>query len=113
MGRLLNPSADLVPPEKMYDACRVMAKYVQWQGNLNWYFDELHTLEIESEFEQLIEGYLESVLSSKTQHKGWKIPETTLVFPWIVRLFPEIKYIFWIRDPRGLYPQNPQNRRSA
>ena len=31
---------------------------------------------------------------------GWKIPETTLVYPWITRLFPETKYIFWIRDPR-------------
>ena len=31
---------------------------------------------------------------------GRKIPETTLVYPWIVRMFPEIKYIFWVRDPR-------------
>ena len=32
--------------------------------------------------------------------KGWKIPETTLVFPWIVRLFPDAHYINWVRDPR-------------
>ena len=31
---------------------------------------------------------------------GWKIPETTLVYPWIQRLYPDTKFIFWIRDPR-------------
>lgn len=29
-----------------------------------------------------------------------EIPETTLAYPWIVRMFPDIKYIFWVRDPR-------------
>jgi len=48
----------------------------------------------------LIHSYLKSVLESPAEHKGWKIPETTLCFPWIARLFPEAKYIFWIRDPR-------------
>ena len=32
--------------------------------------------------------------------KGWKIPETTLVYPWIQRLFPETKFIFWVRIRR-------------
>ena len=53
-----------------------------------------------SAFTRLIESYLASVLKSNASRKGWKIPETTLVFPWIVRLFPEIHYISWIRDPR-------------
>ncbi len=48
----------------------------------------------------MIESYLHSVLESQARDKGWKIPETTLVYPWIVRMFPEIKYIFWIRNPR-------------
>jgi hypothetical protein len=100
MGRLLNPSGDLVPPEDMYEACRVLARHVQWLGGLEWRFDDLHTVEIEPEFVRLIESYLSSVLANKSEHKGWKIPETTLVYPWIVRMFPEIKYIFWIRNPR-------------
>jgi hypothetical protein len=100
MGRLLNPSGDLVPPQDMYEACRVLARHVQWLGGLEWRFDELHTMEIEPEFVRLIESYLSSVLDNKDDHKGWKIPETTLVYPWIVRMFPEIKYIFWIRNPR-------------
>ena len=28
------------------------------------------------------------------------MPETTLVFPWITRLFPDMHYVFWIRNPR-------------
>jgi hypothetical protein len=59
---------------------------------------------IPGEFTQLIHSYLKSVLEehAKTPDAlvGWKIPETTLVYPWIVRMFPDIKYIFWIRDPR-------------
>ena len=100
MGRLLNRSGDKVPPESMYDACRVMAKYVTWQGGLSWDFSKLTNGQIDPEFDRLIDGYLEDVLGDSTEQKGWKIPETTLVYPWIARRFPEAKYIHWIRDPR-------------
>ncbi len=59
---------------------------------------------IPDEFTELIHTYLHSVLEehAKTPDAlvGWKIPETTLVFPWIVRMFPDTKFIFWVRDPR-------------
>lgn len=100
MGSTLNPSGDKVPPEAMYDACRVMGGHVKWNGGLSWDFAPLHTMEIDAEFKVLIERYLADVLSSKSAHRGWKIPETTLVYPWIIRMFPDIKYIHWIRDPR-------------
>lgn len=100
MGAPLNESGDLLPPEAMYDACRVLARHVGWPGGLTWDWSALHTMPIPAEFAQLIGDYLVSVRESPAEHRGWKIPETTLVYPWIVRLFPEIKYIFWIRDPR-------------
>jgi hypothetical protein len=100
MGALLNPSGDLVPPEAMYDACRIAAKYIPWKGGLEWDFSQLNQMDIPPEFTDLIHKYLESVLNNKSEHKGWKIPETTLIYPWIVRMFPDIKYIFWIRNPR-------------
>jgi hypothetical protein len=104
MGASINRSGDLIPPGDMYEACRVLARYVEWKGGLNWDFSKLHTMPIPDEFTQLIHAYLKSVLDEheKTPEAvvGWKIPETTLVYPWIVRMFPEIKYIFWIRDPR-------------
>ena len=100
MGEPLNRSGDLLPPQAMYDACRVLARAVVWQGGLVWDFSALHTMPIPQEFTDLIHDYLKKVLAAKDEQKGWKIPETTLVFPWIVRLFPDIKYIYWMRNPR-------------
>ena len=100
MGEPLNESGDLIPPEEMYEACRVFARKVKWLGNLNWDFSKALTGEIPAEFEKLVRSYLRTVLDSPAKLKGWKIPETTLVFPWILKMFPEGKYIFWIRNPR-------------
>ncbi len=100
MGENLNPSGDLVPPLAMYEACRVFAQYVKWNGDLSWDFSVVHSMDIPNEFIDLLETYLESVLNHKEERKGWKIPETTLVYPWIVRLYPEMHYVFWIRNPR-------------
>lgn len=100
MGAELNGSGDLVPPGEMYEACRVMARHVRHLGGVNWDFNALHDMQIDPEWTRLIKSYLASVLSSDAEHKGWKIPETTLVYPWIIRMFPDIKYIYWIRDPR-------------
>ncbi len=100
MGEPLNQSGDLLPPRAMYEACRVLAPHVRWLGDLRWDFSALHEMPIPPEFTALIEAYLATVLTSEHPVKGWKIPETTLVFPWIVRLFPEIHYIHWVRNPR-------------
>ncbi len=100
MGSQLNPSGDKIPPHDMYDACRVMAKYVKWEGGLSWNFEPLFTMPIDPQFEKLINAYLSDVLRDNSENKGWKIPETTLVYPWITRMFPEIRFIHWIRDPR-------------
>lgn len=100
MGEPLNRSGDLLPPDKMYEACRVFAPYVKYLGGNRWDFSATHTCPIPQEFKTLIEEYLHTVLTSDAPNKGWKIPETTLVYPWIVRLFPDIRYIHWVRDPR-------------
>ncbi len=100
MGAQQNPSSDLIPPDDMYEACRVMAKYVKHQGGLQWDFSALHTMPIDPEFTRLVESYLSSVLGSDAERRGWKLPETVLVYPWIVRLFPEAYFIHWVRDPR-------------
>ena len=100
MGPELNGSGDLVPPGDMYEACRVMARHVRHVAGLEWDFSGLHAMEIDPEFTRLVESYLAGVLASDAEHRGWKLPETTLVYPWIARMFPEVRYIYWIRDPR-------------
>ena len=99
MGSVINESGDMLPPEDLYDACRVMAKYVVHLGNNQWDFSQLHTMPIDSAFEFLVKRYLRHVLARKDP-RGWKLPETTLIYPWIIRMFPDIDYIFWVRDPR-------------
>ncbi|MCL1793760.1 MAG: sulfotransferase [Oscillospiraceae bacterium] len=100
MGKPQNGSGDLLPPQKMYEACRIFAKYVEYEGGLKWDFTKVLSMQPTAEFKKLIEEYLVSVLNSDSEAKGWKIPETTLVYPWIIKMFPEIKYIHWVRDPR-------------
>lgn len=100
MGQPLNSAGDLLPPGDMYDACRVFAQHVTWKGGLEWDFAEVLAMDIPLEFTDLITRYLKSVLESPAERAGWKIPETTLVFPWITRMYPDMKYIYWIRDPR-------------
>ena len=100
MGRTLNRSGDKVPPEEMYDACRVFARHVSWRGGLSWDFEGVVDGDVDPEFTRLAEAYLSDVLGDRSQHTGWKLPETTLVFPWIARMFPEARYVHLIRDPR-------------
>jgi len=100
MGAELNASGDLIPPHDMYEACRVMSRRVVHLGGVSWDFSRLDKGRISPRFKRLIESYLSCVLSSDAEHKGWKIPETTLIYPWIARMFPEAYYIHWTRDPR-------------
>ena len=100
MGEPLNEAGDLLPPEDIYEASRIIGRYIPWRGGLEWDFGPVQTVEIPAEFKQLLERFLKTVLGSPAARRGWKIPETTLCYPWIKRLYPEIRYIFWVRNPR-------------
>ena len=100
MGEPLNVSGDLLPPQDLYEACRIMAKHVTYLGDMKWDFSKVIAMQPEPEFVRLVNRYLTSVLSSDCPNRGWKLPETTLIYPWIIKMFPDIKYIHWVRDPR-------------
>ncbi len=100
MGNTLNGSGDLLPAQPMYDACKVISKHVKYLGNNQWDFSKLSTMPIDPEFETLVKQFLASVQQSPAVKKGWKLPETTVALPWIVRMFPDAHYIHWVRDPR-------------
>ena len=100
MGKTLNASGDKVPPQAMYRACRILARSVTWLGGLEWDFSALHEREIAPEFEHLVREYLADILSVENEPRGWKLPETTLAYPWIVRIFPDARYVYLVRDPR-------------
>jgi len=100
MGEPLNKSGDLIPPQDIYEACRVFGKYITYKGNMEWDFSRVLNMDPDPAFVRLIESFLHTVLENKAENKGWKIPETTLCYPWISKMFPNIKYIHWVRDPR-------------
>ncbi|MFQ5560395.1 MAG: sulfotransferase [Nitrospinota bacterium] len=100
MGNMINNSGDKLPQDSLYKACRVFGKYVHWRGGLSWDFETLHSMEMDHDFTRYLSDYLSDVIESKSIQKGWKIPETTLILPWLVRLLPEVKYIYIVRDPR-------------
>ena len=100
MGDRLNKSGDLLPPHGMYEASRIIARHVRWLGGLEWDWSDLHAMPIPDDFVAAVRAFLAGPLASTAEHRGWKLPETTLCHPWIHRLFPEIRYIFWIRNPR-------------
>ncbi|HJP29610.1 MAG TPA: sulfotransferase [Candidatus Latescibacteria bacterium] len=100
MGSTINRSGDKVPPADMYEAARVFARHVPWKGDLEWDFESMAETPIDPEYERLVGEYLSDVHREKTQHKGWKLPETTLSLPWITRMYPEAYYIYLVRDPR-------------
>ncbi|MEZ4639595.1 MAG: hypothetical protein R2856_32310 [Caldilineaceae bacterium] len=52
-GLTAQPPGDLLPPQPMYDACRVLARFVEWKGGLNWDFSKLHEMPIPDEFTEL------------------------------------------------------------
>lgn len=100
MGRTINASGDKVPPKDLYDACRIFAKHVRWAGGTSWDFSKVLEMDVDPEFVEKVEAYLADVLVNRASFRGWKLPETTLIYPWIVRMYPDIRYIHWIRDPR-------------
>ena len=102
MGNRLNAAGDKVPATPIYDACKILANYVKWKGQLSWDFSRLFTAEIPNDFKQLVDEYIADIFKRPKNQimAGWKLPETTLIYPWIVRLFPNAKYIHWLRDPR-------------
>jgi len=100
MGDRLNFAADLVPPKAMYDASLIIARHVRWRGGAEWDWSALDAMPIPEEFTAAVMEYLAGPLASTAPRRGWKLPETTLCYPWIRRMFPDIRYIFWIRNPR-------------
>jgi hypothetical protein len=96
----VNVSGDLVPPLDMYSAVRLAGALVTRTGDLQWDFSRLISEEPSPKFIGLVKEYLTAILNSPSEHKGWKLPETIFAFPWITKMFPEAKYIFWTRDPR-------------
>ena len=97
----VNVSGDLVPAEKMYEAVRLAGELVQLVKSDTWDLTRLLEAPPPPRFQALVRAYLSPVLQAPRERVGWKLPETVLALPWIVKMFPDAYYIHWTRDPRG------------
>ena len=100
MGKSLNRYGDKAPYLKMWKAARLLGKYVLETGEYNWDFSSIHKMTPSPIFVKLVTSYLHDLTNNSSFYKGWKLPETTLIYPWLLKMFPDFYYIHWIRDPR-------------
>ncbi len=100
-GEPLNVASDLIPPELLYDSCRIFGPFVKYLGNYEWDFSQTLEMEIPDEFIKKLEGYLVSIIEVNQEKVGWKIPQSNMIYPWLVRLLPKATFIHWTRHPEG------------
>jgi len=101
IGEPLNIANDLLPVDDIYAACRIFGKYVDYLGNFEWDFERAYNAEIPQEFIDLLTRYLNPLIASNAEMVGWKIPNNTLIYPWLVRLLPNATFVLWHRHPEG------------
>jgi hypothetical protein len=92
----INSCYDMIPPEEMYCAAKFFGEKVRLADRYEWDFNVGETTLV---FKELIMMYL-SCLDGTSGPRYFKLPETTLCYPWIVQMLPRAQFIHWVRDPR-------------
>jgi len=105
MGRVVNVAGDKTPHNKLNNAAKFAGLYVDHIAGYQWNFDRAIHTPIPQEFTKMMDEYLADIRNYQTTRDGvagWKMPETILTLPFLVRLFPDAYYIHWVRDPRAV-----------
>lgn len=100
-GEPQNIASDLLPSQPMYAACRVLGPNVDFVKKHEWDFTKVMDMQIPDAFFLLLAEYLESLLVDPDRFQGFKIPNSNLIYPWLIRIFPNARFIHWIRHPEG------------
>lgn len=83
----------------LIDVCMTAGRYVTYAGGTSWNFDCLVKGAIPKKIKPKLDEFYAAVTGELI---GWKQPELTLIYPWLVRLYPEAFFIHVIRDPRNI-----------
>jgi hypothetical protein len=103
-GKLsLNFGYDMIPPP--YRAADLYSRRVVYKGDYVWDFTEANQSDTPEEFITCVNSYL-SQIKDLPEPKFFKLPETTLCYPWVKAIFPDAAYVYWVRDPRGAERHN-------
>jgi len=98
LGPHINETGDSCPAVPMYRAVVMAGERVKYVGDYQWDFSDIMG-DPPKEFVDHIDRYTSDIKKMKSPN-GWKLPETILAAPWIIKMFPDAHYIHWVRDPR-------------
>ena len=102
MGAPLNKSMDLIGTHQVYyGLCRDAGSRVFHVEGAKWDTSRLVLGDLPENFDSSLEKYLASLITAEGK-RGWKMPESSLIYPWLARRFPEMKFVYWVRDPRDV-----------
>jgi len=105
MGQNRNASEDCPQPfAPMYSAARSAGRLSRHLGDARWDFSSLVDGPIPMEARGALWSFLRPLWNAPADAPAcaWKLPETCFVYPWLVRLFPEARFLWWVRDPRDV-----------
>lgn len=99
VGRTNGPYYDHIPPFQMYAAVSLFGLKVYQLDDMTWDFSRCHTSGALWELYRIfVAGYVQEFQGRDCY--AWKLPESILALPWLIRLFPKAYYIHWVRDGR-------------
>lgn len=100
MGDEITRTIDKVPPDTIYELgerafrnCYEVNKHY----DVNFKSDTFSHGNLEYVRNKL-KIYLKDILESKSELRGWKLPETIFIYPFLTRLFPDFYYLYWTRS---------------
>jgi hypothetical protein len=99
VGNQLNESFDKGPYEILYKVAKNFINRIKKLSNDFFHLQHAFHSRTFKDIE-MIRLYLKDIFCNPNNLKAWKLPETTFIYPWLTDIFPEIYYIYWVRDPR-------------
>ena len=107
IGNNFNEAADLLPfghsiPIPLINVSNIFGKQLKYLDNYSWDFSNSISHPITDSIINPLTNYLGSLIVPNTNGRivAWKSPESVFVYPWLVKLLPNIKFVHWTRDPR-------------
>lgn len=70
--------------------------------NVEWDFSKMISWGIPNPVREEMKNYLEDLDEHDGELVGWKLTESNLIYPWLVRLYPDWYYIHLVRDVRDI-----------
>jgi hypothetical protein len=70
--------------------------------NVEWDFSKMISWGIPNPVREEMKNYLEDLDEHDGELVGWKLTESNLIYPWLVRLYPDWYYIHLVRDVRDM-----------